>query len=132
MLNYLQRWIDQLRWQRRKPFQKLAEILLDHLDGILDYYRTKIPLGVVEDVNGTAKLLLRRGRGYKNLRHLLLKAQRMAHGGDQDRIRGRHESGAARAEFSRSNTSPLRGERLTAAQLSGFHVLFPNPTIDRA
>jgi transposase len=37
MLNYLQRWIDQLRWRRLKPFQKLAEMLLDHLDGILNY-----------------------------------------------------------------------------------------------
>jgi transposase len=78
MLNYLQRWIDQLRWQRLKPFQKLAEMLLDHLDGILNYCRTKVPLGVVEAVNGNIKSLLRRGRGYKNLRYLLLKAQRMA------------------------------------------------------
>ena len=78
MLNYLQRWIDQLRWQRLKPFQKLAEMLLDHLDGILNYCRTKVPLGVVEAINGNIKSLLRRGRGYKNLRYLLLKAQRMA------------------------------------------------------
>jgi transposase len=78
MLNYLQRWIDQLRWQRLEPFQKLAEMLLDHLDGILNYCRTKLPLGVVEAVNGNLKSLLRRGRGYKNLRYLLLKAQRMA------------------------------------------------------
>jgi len=35
MLRYLQSWIDQLRWQRLKPFQKLAHMLLDHLDGIL-------------------------------------------------------------------------------------------------
>ncbi len=78
MLNYLQRWIDQLRWQRLKPFQKLAHMLLDHLDGILNYCRTKVPMGVVEAVNGNIKTLLRRGRGYKNLRYLLLKAQRMA------------------------------------------------------
>jgi transposase len=78
MLNYLQRWIDQLRWQRLQPFQKLGEMLLDHLDGILNYCRTKVPLGVVEAVNGNIKSLLRRGRGYKNLRYLLLKAQRMA------------------------------------------------------
>jgi transposase len=78
MLNYLKRWIAQLRWQRRKPFQKLAEMLLDHLDGILNYCRTRVPLGVVEAVNGNIKSLLRRGRGYKNLRYLLLKAQRMA------------------------------------------------------
>jgi transposase len=78
MLNYLQRWIDQLRWQRLEPFRKLAAMLLDHLDGILNYCRTKVPLGVVEAVNGNIKALLRRGRGYKNLRYLLLKSQRMA------------------------------------------------------
>jgi transposase len=78
MLRYLQSWIDQLRWQRLRPFQKLAEMLLDHLEGILNYCRTKVPLGVVEAVNGNIKALLRRGRGYKNLRYLLLKAQRMA------------------------------------------------------
>jgi transposase len=78
MLNYLQRWIDQLRWQRLKPFQELAKMLLDHLDGILNYCRIKVPLGVVEAVNGNIKSLLRRGRGYKNLRYLLLKAQRLA------------------------------------------------------
>jgi transposase len=78
MLRYLQSWIDQLRWQRLKPFQKLAEMLLDHLDGILNYCRTKVPLGVVEAVNGNIKSLLRRGRGYKDLRYLLLKAQRLA------------------------------------------------------
>jgi len=78
MLNYLQRWIDHLRWQRLKAFQKLAEMLLDHLDGILNYCRTRVPLGVVEAVNGNIKSLLRRGRGYTNLRYLLLKAQRMA------------------------------------------------------
>lgn len=78
MLNYLQSWMDQLRWQRLKPFQKLAEMLLEHLDGILNYCRTKVPLGVVEAVNGNIKSLLRRGRGYKNLRYLLLKAQRIA------------------------------------------------------
>src|SRR5277367_1262470 len=78
MLNYLQRWLDQLRWQRLKPFEKLAAMLLEHLDGILNYCRTKVPLGMVEAINGNIKSLLRRGRGYKNLRYLLLKAQRMA------------------------------------------------------
>ena len=78
MVNYLHRWIDQLRWQRLKPFQKLAEMLVSHLDGILNYCRTKVPLGVVEAINANIKSLLRRGRGYKNLRYLLLKAQRIA------------------------------------------------------
>jgi transposase len=78
MLNYLQRWMDQLRWQRLRPFEKLAAMLLNHLEGILNYCRTKVPLGMVEAINGNIKSLLRRGRGYKNLRYLLLKAQRMA------------------------------------------------------
>jgi len=59
-------------------FEKLAQMLLDHLEGILNHCRTKVPMGVVEAVNGNIKSLLRRGRGYKNLRYLLLKAQRMA------------------------------------------------------
>ena len=49
-----------------------------HLEGILNYCRTRIAMGVVEAINGNIKTLLRRGRGYKNLRYLLLKAQRMA------------------------------------------------------
>ena len=76
-MRYLQSWVDQIRWQRLKPFQKLAQMLLDHLDGLLNYCRTKVPLGVVEAINGNIKALIRRGRGYKNLRYLLLKAQRM-------------------------------------------------------
>jgi len=78
MLRYLQSWIDQLRWQRLKPMEKLARMLLDHLEGILNYCRTKVPLGVVEAVNGNIKALLRRGRGYRDLNYLLLKAQRLA------------------------------------------------------
>jgi len=37
---------------------------------------------LVEAINGNIKSLLRPGRGYKNLRYLLLKAQR--NGRDQD------------------------------------------------
>lgn len=48
LLNYLQRRTDQLRWQRLRPFLKLAEMLLKHLDGILTHCRTKVPMGVVE------------------------------------------------------------------------------------
>jgi transposase len=78
MIRYLYSWVDQLRWQRLAPFQKLAQMLVDHLDGILNYCRTKVRFGVVEAINRNIKTLLRRGRGYKNLAYLLLKAQRMA------------------------------------------------------
>jgi len=77
MMRYLQSWLDQLRWQRLTPFQRLAGMLIEHLDGILNYCQTKVRMGVVEAVNGNIKSLLRRGRGYKNLKYLLLKAQRM-------------------------------------------------------
>ena len=78
MLNYLRKWMDQLRWQRLPAFQKLAETLLQHLDGILNYCRTKVRFGVVEAINGNIRMLINRGRGYKNMRYLLLKAKRMA------------------------------------------------------
>ena len=78
MLNYLEKWIDQLKWQRLAPFEKLADMLLKHVDGIANYCRTKVRFGVVEAVNGNIRMLINRGRGYKNLRYLLLKAKRMA------------------------------------------------------
>ena len=78
MLRYLQSWIDQLRWQRLAPMEKLANMLLNHLEGILNYCKTKIPMGVVGPVNANIKALLRRGRGYRDLNYLLLKAQRLA------------------------------------------------------
>jgi transposase len=76
-VRYLQAWVGQLRWQRLLPFRKLANMLIDHLDGILNYCRVKVRFGVVEAINGNIRMLINRGRGYKNLRYLLLKAQRM-------------------------------------------------------
>jgi len=78
MLRYLKNWMLQLRWQRLAAFEKLAHMLNNHIEGILNYCRVKVRFGVVEAINGNIKTLLRRGRGYKNLRYLLLKAQRMA------------------------------------------------------
>ncbi len=53
-------------------------MLLKHLEGILNYCRTKVRFGVVEALNGNIRMLINRGRGYKNVRYLLLKAKRMA------------------------------------------------------
>jgi transposase len=78
MFNYLQKWMDQLKWQRLRPFEELADMLLKHLEGILNYCRTKVRFGVVEALNGNIRMLINRGRGYKNVRYLLLKAKRMA------------------------------------------------------
>lgn len=78
MVRYLNEWIDQLRWQRLAPFQKLATMLLSHLEGITNHCKAQVRFGVVEAINGNIKAVIRRGRGYKNLRYLLLKVQRMA------------------------------------------------------
>jgi transposase len=78
MLNYLNQWMAQLKWQRLVPFEKLAATLLKHLDGIANYCETKVRFGVVEAVNGNIRMLINRGRGYQNLRYLLLKAKRVA------------------------------------------------------
>jgi transposase len=77
MLRYLQSWIDQLRWQRLKPFQDRLDAAgpLGRDPQLLPHQGT---LRNVEAINGNIKTLLRRGRGYKNLNYLLLKAQRMA------------------------------------------------------
>ena len=53
-------------------------MLVDHLDGLLNHCRTPVRFRVVEAINGNIKALLRRGRGYTNLRYLLLTAQRQA------------------------------------------------------
>ena len=46
MLNYLNKWTGQLKWQRLVPFEKLAETLLKHADGIANYCETKVRFGV--------------------------------------------------------------------------------------
>jgi transposase len=52
-------------------------MLLNHLDGIMNYCRTKVRFGVVEALNGNIRMMINRGRGYQNLRYLLLKVRRM-------------------------------------------------------
>ena len=54
--------------------EKLARKLLNHLGGILNYCRTKVAMGVMEAVNGNIKALLQRGRRFRDLTYLLLKA----------------------------------------------------------
>ena len=75
---YLHNWVRQLRWQRLPAFEKLADMLLKHHKGLIGYYEhPTVRFGVVEALNGNIRMLLSRGRGYQNLRYLLLKAQRM-------------------------------------------------------
>ena len=73
---FLTTWLLALRWQRLPAFEKLAQLLLTHVDGILAYCHVKVPFGVVEAINGNIRAMLRRGRGYRDHVYLLLKVQR--------------------------------------------------------
>jgi transposase len=78
MLEYRKRWREQRRWQRLPAFQELAARLRKHLDGILNDCRTKVRFGAVESIHSNLRMLIHRGRGYKNMRYLRWKAKRMA------------------------------------------------------
>ncbi len=73
---FLTNWLLALRWQRLPAFQKLARLLVQHLDGILNYCHEKVPFGKVEAINGNIRAMLRRGRGYRDHEYLLLKVQK--------------------------------------------------------
>ena len=73
---FLGEWLASLRWQRLPAFQKLANTLLNHLDGLLHYCRHKVPFGVVEAINGNIRAVIRRGRGYRDYEYLILKVQK--------------------------------------------------------
>jgi Transposase len=73
---FLTNWLLGLRWQRLPAFQKLGFLLVQHLDGILNYCHEKVPSGKVEAINGNIRAMLRRGRGYRDHEYLLLKVQK--------------------------------------------------------
>jgi transposase len=72
-IKFLERWGSELRWQRLKPLEKFYAMVKKHLDGILNYCEVKVPLGLVECINGKIKTLLRRTRGFMNERHFALR-----------------------------------------------------------
>jgi len=73
---FLTAWMRALRWQRLPAFDKVAQLLSRHLDGILAYCHVKVPFGKVEAINGNIRAMLRRGRGYRDHEYLLLKVQK--------------------------------------------------------
>ena len=73
---FLTAWVRALRWQRLPAFDKVAQLLSRHLDGILAYCHVKVPFGKVEAINGNIRAMLRRGRGYRDHEYLLLKVQK--------------------------------------------------------
>jgi transposase len=73
---FFREWLRSLRWQRLPAFKWLARRLVRYMDGILAYCHHKVPFGLVEAINGNLRAIIRRGRGYRDLEYLLLKAKK--------------------------------------------------------
>ena len=73
VLNFLNGWIDALRWQRLPEMEKLGEFLFKHVEGIAAYCDHPVRFGVVESINTTIKAVLRRARGMRDEAMLILK-----------------------------------------------------------
>ena len=99
----------------------LKEWLLDQMDGILNYYRTKAHRSCGSSERNI-NLLIRRGRGYQNLRYLLLKAQRMAATKTEFVVSRRQRKQCLRQTPAESPV--LNG--LPASRYKGFHCQLSN------
>jgi transposase len=73
VLNFLLGWIQALRWQRLPEMERLGDFLFRHFEGIAAYCDHPVRFGVVESINTTIKAVLRRARGMRDERMLLLK-----------------------------------------------------------
>jgi transposase len=73
VLNFVNGWIDALRWQRLPEMDRLGEFLFKHIEGIAAYCDHPVRFGVVESINTTIKAVLRRARGMQNEVMLVLK-----------------------------------------------------------
>lgn len=72
---FFENWRAQLKWQRLKPFEKFAELIERHWDGIAVYCRpeNKVALGFVEGLNNKIRVLQRRAYGIRDEDYLRLK-----------------------------------------------------------
>lgn len=71
--DFLVGWLKALRWQRLPEMERLGAFLVRHLDGIAAYCFHQVRFGVVESINTTIKGVLRRARGMRDEKMLLLK-----------------------------------------------------------
>jgi transposase len=72
---FFENWRASLRWQRLKPYEKFAELIDRHWDGIAAYCRleNKVSLGFVEGLNNKIRVIQRRAYGLRNEDYLRLK-----------------------------------------------------------
>ena len=68
-------WRASLKWQRLKPYEKFAEMIERHWDGIAAYCKpeNKVPLGFVEGLNNKIRVIQRRAYGLRDEEYLRIK-----------------------------------------------------------
>jgi transposase len=68
-------WKTSLRWQRLKPYEKFAELIERHWDGIAAHClpENKVSLGFVEGLNNKIRVIQRRAYGLRDEEYLKLK-----------------------------------------------------------
>jgi transposase len=62
---FFENWRASLKWQRLKPYEKFAEMIERHWDGIAAYCQpeNKVALGFVEGLNNKIRVMQRRAYG---------------------------------------------------------------------
>jgi transposase len=72
---FFENWKDQLKWQRIKPFEKFAEMIENHWEGIASYchIENKVKLGFVEGLNNKVRVIQRNAYGYRDEEYMKLK-----------------------------------------------------------
>jgi len=72
---FFENWRASLKWQRLKSYEKFAEMIDRHWDGIAAYCKpeNKVPLGFVEGVNNKIRVIWRRAYGLRDEEYLRLK-----------------------------------------------------------
>lgn len=72
---FFERWRDSLRWQRLTPYERFANMIENHWEGIVSYCypENKVSLGMVEGINNKIRVLQRRAYGYHDDDYLNLK-----------------------------------------------------------
>jgi transposase len=72
---FFDNWRASLRWQRLKPYERFADMIDRHWDGIAAYCRpeNKVSLGFVEGLNNKIRVIQRRAYGLKDEEYLRLK-----------------------------------------------------------
>jgi len=72
---FFDHWRDSLKWQRLKPYERFAEMIERHWDGVAAYSKpeNKVSLGFVEGLNNKIRVLQRRAYGLRDEEYLRLK-----------------------------------------------------------